>query len=205
MDDFTAIPWGGVGGWQEEAGCHPEGKHLVKYSSVKWEPHIANQTVLNLGIPCLLSSESLEIIFENMRGSLLKYLKIRQKTLGSIVWNINWIFPDTYRHSSVVAWRIPGTEEPGGLPSVGSHRVGHDWSDLAVAHTSKVMFKILQARLQQYVNRELQMFKLVLEKAEEPEIKLQTSAGSSKKQESSRKTSVSVLLTMPSLWLCASQ
>ena len=42
-----------------------------------------------------------------------------------------------------------------------------------------------------------QMFKLVLEKAEEPEIKLPTSAGSSKKQESSRKTSISALLTMP--------
>ena len=36
-------------------------------------------------------------------------------------------------HSSVLAWRIPGTAEPGGLPSMGSHRVGHDWSHLAVA------------------------------------------------------------------------
>ena len=36
-------------------------------------------------------------------------------------------------YSSVLAWRIPGTEEPGGLPSMGSHRVGHDWRDLAVA------------------------------------------------------------------------
>ena len=36
-------------------------------------------------------------------------------------------------HSSTLAWRIPGTGEPGGLPSVGSHRVGHDWSDLAAA------------------------------------------------------------------------
>ena len=36
-------------------------------------------------------------------------------------------------HSSVLAWRIPGTEELGGLPSLGSHRVGHDWSDLAAA------------------------------------------------------------------------
>ena len=36
-------------------------------------------------------------------------------------------------HSSILAWRIPGTEEPGGLPSTGSHRVGHDWSDLAAA------------------------------------------------------------------------
>ena len=36
-------------------------------------------------------------------------------------------------HSSVLAWRIPGTGEPGGLLSLGSHRVGHDWSDLAAA------------------------------------------------------------------------
>ena len=36
-------------------------------------------------------------------------------------------------HSSVLAWRIPGTEEPGGLPSMGSHRVGHDRRDLAAA------------------------------------------------------------------------
>ena len=59
------------------------------------------------------------------------------------------------------------------------------------------MLKIFQARLQQYVNRELPDVKLVLEKAEEPEIKLPTSAGSWEKQESSRKTSISALLTMP--------
>ena len=36
-------------------------------------------------------------------------------------------------HASALAWRIPGTGEPGGLPSMGSHRVGHDWKDLAAA------------------------------------------------------------------------
>ena len=41
-------------------------------------------------------------------------------------------------HSSVLAWRIPGTGEPGGLPSMGSHRVGHDWSDLAAAAAAAV-------------------------------------------------------------------
>ena len=50
-----------------------------------------------------------------------------------------------------------------------------------------------------------QMFKLVLEMAEDPEIKLPTSAGSWKKQESSRKTSITPLLTIQSLWLCGSQ
>ena len=58
------------------------------------------------------------------------------------------------------------------------------------------MLKILQGRLQQYMNRELPDVQAGLEKAEEPEIKLPTSAGSWKKQESSRKTSISALLTM---------
>ena len=59
------------------------------------------------------------------------------------------------------------------------------------------MLKILKARLQQYMNRERPDVKLDLEKAEEPEIKLPTSVGSLKKQESSRETSISALLTMP--------
>ena len=40
---------------------------------------------------------------------------------------------DMATHSGVLAWRIPGTGKPGGLPSMGSHRVGHNWSDLAAA------------------------------------------------------------------------
>ena len=59
------------------------------------------------------------------------------------------------------------------------------------------MLTILQARLQQYVNHELPDVQTDFRKAEEPEINLPTSAGSSKKQESSRKTSISALLTMP--------
>ena len=59
------------------------------------------------------------------------------------------------------------------------------------------MLKILQARLQQYVNHELPDVQVDLEKTEEAEIKLQTSVESLKKQEHSRKTSISALLTMP--------
>ena len=46
-------------------------------------------------------------------------------------------------HSSVLAWRIPGMEEPGGLPSMGSHGVGHDWSDLAAAAASAISLNLL--------------------------------------------------------------
>ena len=42
-------------------------------------------------------------------------------------------------HSSVLAWRIPGTGYPGGLPSMGSHRVGHDWSNLAAADGDSIL------------------------------------------------------------------
>ena len=62
--------------------------------------------------------------------------------------------------------------------------------------TSKVMLKFLQARLQKHVNCEIPRFKLDLEKAEDPEIKLLTSIGSSKKRQNSRKMSTSDLLTM---------
>ena len=84
------------------------------------------------------------------------------------------------------------------IPKKGNAKECSNYCTIAlISHSSKVMLKILQARLQQYVNRELPLFKLVLEKAEGPEIKLPTSAGSSKKQEISRKTSISALLTMP--------
>ena len=66
------------------------------------------------------------------------------------------------------------------------------------------MVKILQARLQQYVIRELQVVQLDLAKAEKPEIKLPTFIGSSEKHKSSRKASASALLTMPkplTLWI----
>ena len=73
-----------------------------------------------------------------------------------------------------------------------------------ISHTSKVMLKILQARLQEWT-KDFQMFKLDLENAEEPEIQLPTSVGSTKKQESSRKTSTSAYWLHQSLWLCGSQ
>ena len=68
---------------------------------------------------------------------------------------------------------------------------------LLISHASKVMLKIHQARFQQYMSRELPDVQVGLEKVEEAEMKLTTSVGSSKKQESSRKTSISALWTMP--------
>ena len=89
------------------------------------------------------------------------------------------------------------------IPKKGNAKECSNYCTIAlISHTSKVMLKILQARLQQYVN--FQMFNLDLEKAKEPEIKLPTSAGSPKKQESFSKTSTFALLTMPkplTMWI----
>ena len=63
-------------------------------------------------------------------------------------------------HSSTLAWRIPGTGEPVGLPSMGSHRVGHDWSDLAAA--AAAVFVLCIEVLLCWVHRYLQLLCLPL-------------------------------------------
>ena len=84
------------------------------------------------------------------------------------------------------------------IPKKGNAKQCSNYCTIAlISHASKVKLKILQDRLQEYVNHQLPDIRLDLAKAEEPEIKLPTSAGSWKKQESSRKTSISALLTMP--------
>ena len=91
------------------------------------------------------------------------------------------------------------------IPKKGTAKECSNYCTIAlISYASKVMLKILQARLQQYVNRELPDVQADLGKAEEPEIKLPTSTGSLKKQESSSKTSISTLLTMPehlTMWI----
>ena len=73
-----------------------------------------------------------------------------------------------------------------------------------ISHASKVMLKILQAKFQQYMNDELPDVQAGFRKGLNPEIKLPTSAGSSKNEESSRKTSISALFNMPkplTIWI----
>ena len=125
---------------------------------------------------------------DGIPGELIQILKDdAMKVLHSIcqqIWKTQQ-WPQNWKRSVFIP-----------VPKKGNAKECSNYCTVAViSHTSKVMLKILQARLHQYVN--FQMFKLVLEKAEEPEIELPRSTGSSKKQESSRKTSVSALLTMP--------
>ena len=101
---------------------------------------------------------SLWYSFGEGNGSPLQYSCLETPTDGEVWWaavhgvakSRTWLsdFPFTFHfhalekvmaaHSSVLAWRIPGMAEPGGLPSLGSHRVGHDWSNLAAAAAGRV-------------------------------------------------------------------
>ena len=84
------------------------------------------------------------------------------------------------------------------IPKKGNAKECSNYRTIAlISHASKVMLKFPKPGFSNMWTVNFQMFKLVLEKAEEPEIKLPTSAESSKKQESSRKTSISALLIMP--------
>ena len=83
-------------------------------------------------------------------------------------------------------------------PKKGNNKECSNYRIIAlISHASMVMLKILQARLQQYVNRELPDVQAGYREGKEPETKLPTSPGSSKKHERFRKTSISALLTMP--------
>ena len=64
-------------------------------------------------------------------------------------------------HSSVLAWRIPGTGEPGGLPSMGSHRVRHDWSDLAAATAAFPKLRQANKIIKSNKNKTMRMIILV--------------------------------------------
>ena len=84
------------------------------------------------------------------------------------------------------------------IPKKGNAKECSNYHTVAlISHASKVMLKIFQARLQQYVNRELPDVQAGFRKGRGTEIKLPTSAGSWKKEKSSRKISISALLTMP--------
>ena len=108
--------------------------------------------------------------------------------LGSIcqqIWKIQQ-WPQDWKRSVFIP-----------IPKKGNPKECSNYLTIAlISHASKVMLKILQARLQQYVNHELPDVQAGFRKPEEPEVKLPTSAGSSQKQGSSRKTSISALLTM---------
>ena len=94
--------------------------------------HMEGEKVLS---KCLLTVFLKTVFSILVFGVLIKNLLAMQKTL---VWSLGWEDPlenGMATHSSILAWRIAWTEEPGGLESLGSQRVGHDWATNTNTHT----------------------------------------------------------------------
>ena len=80
----------------------------------------------------LVALRTSSIILTSQFQKTFHLLKHKMKRLSDFTLNFHFhaLEKEMATHSSVLAWRIPGTGEPGGLPSMGLHRVGHDWSNL---------------------------------------------------------------------------
>ena len=104
------IPWTG-----EPGGLQSMGSQRIRHNWVTWHP-----------TPVLLPGKS------HGRRSLVGCSPWGRTRLSdfSFIFHFHALEKEMATHSSVLAWRIPETGEPGGLPSMGSHRVGQDWSDL---------------------------------------------------------------------------
>ena len=121
-------------------------------------------------------------LFEILKDDAVKVLH----SICLVIWKTQQ-WPQDWKRSAFIP-----------IPRKGNAKEHSNYLTVAlISHASKVMLKILQVGLNNMWAENFQIFKLVLEKAEEPEIKLPTPIGSSKKQESSRKISISALLTMP--------
>ena len=151
---------------------------------VKWalESITTNKASGGDGIPVEL--------FQILKGDAVKVLNsIFQQIWRTEQWPQNW------KRSVFIL-----------IPKKGNAKECSNYHTIAlISHASKVMLKILQARLQQHVNSELPDVQAVLEKAEEQEIKLPTSTGSWKKQRVTEKHLFLLYWLCQSLWLCGSQ
>ena len=112
------------------------GVHLRSF----WLENLWNANfVLGEGCPfplqshCFHLSASIKLFTNKGRVPPLQISSNPTRKFALLRFHFHALEKEMASHSSVLAWRIPGTGEPGGLPSLGSNRVGHDWSNLAAA------------------------------------------------------------------------
>ena len=115
-------------------------RSLLKLMSIKWQGFISFTSYLLLnnieGNGSPLQYSCLENTMDRGAWKAAVHGVAEGRTrLSDFTFNSHFqaLEKEMATHSSVLAWRIPGTGEPDGLPSMGSHRVRHDWSDLAAA------------------------------------------------------------------------
>ena len=115
--------------WTEEHGrLQSIGSHRIIYKYLLSTCGEGNGTPLQYS--CLENPMDGGAWWATVHGVAKSHTRLRDFTFA---FHFHALEKEMATHSSVLAWRIPGTGEPGRLPSMGSHRVGHDWSDLAAA------------------------------------------------------------------------
>ena len=115
------IPWTEKPGGRQSTGC----KEL---DTIEWLTGEGNGNPLQYS--CLENPMDGGAWWAAVHGVAKSWTQLSYFTF---IFHFHVLEKEMATHSSVLAWRIPGMWEPGGLPTVGSHRVGHDWSDLAAA------------------------------------------------------------------------
>ena len=125
--------------------------HLVK-TKTKWSVLFQNISKSTTGVVVQLFETPWTAARQASLSFTISWSLLKPWVMKSRTWLSNFTFTfhfcamekEMATHSSVLAWRIPGTGEPGGLPSMGSHRVGHDWSGLAAAAGSSIISIVFQ-------------------------------------------------------------
>ena len=142
----SLLPLQLVTSWRQKASLK---RIMRKHGLWNWKRHLGKQCqketpfVLNIS-PCILIEIGRLKHFQwSVVSVFIQYLKSISYCLHpcshvhrsyfTFTFHFHTLEKEMATHSSVFAWRIPGMREPGGLPSMGSDRVGHDWSDLAAA------------------------------------------------------------------------
>ena len=146
VQDDGIVRFGGVSGWTG-VGCVPSAasSSALWYQALLWPcslhswfcSHLKDPIREGSGTPLQYSCLENPMDGEAWWAAVYGVPKSRTR-LSDFTFHFHALEKEKATHSSVLTWRIPGTAEPGGLLSMGLHRVGHDWSDLAV--------KILGAR-----------------------------------------------------------
>ena len=143
----TMSSWTARAGREVTSGSEPS---LQSISMHCWPPH-CSLVRSSQSLSHFVTLDALNCI----RNKVIRKITCHSTRLSDFTFTFHFhsLEKEMATHSSVLAWRIPEMGEPGGLTSMGSHRVGHDWSDLAAAAATHIELTTLHNLSNSYPSR----------------------------------------------------